>query len=99
MMGFGLKTLCMTVPWKVFSLLEQGAVLEALLQGTILPSILPRHKGQFPGSIVKYNTCSLSVCAITYVNKVLPSLQTFFYVINIVPQFPFERLMRGKIKV
>jgi hypothetical protein len=36
MMAFCSMTVCMDVPWKMYSLLEQGAALEALLCDSIL---------------------------------------------------------------
>jgi hypothetical protein len=56
-------------------------------------------QGSIPWQYSKYNTYSLSVGAIIYVNKLLPSLQIFFYVINNAPQFPFERFIRGLTRV
>jgi hypothetical protein len=52
-MAFSSITFCMNVPWNVYGLLEQEAALEALLYESTSQSISLRHKGQYPGSMVK----------------------------------------------
>jgi hypothetical protein len=60
-MAFSSVTLGMNVPWNVYSLLEQEATLGAFLYESTSQSISLRHKGQFPGSMLKCNICFLPV--------------------------------------
>jgi hypothetical protein len=60
MMVFRSMTICMNVRWNVHGLLKQEAAAGVLLYESTAQIISLRHKGQFPGSMVKCNTFFVS---------------------------------------